>query len=189
MGGRRYREMARGGVFNSRLNPCSIWGRPFEILVIRQDEKNLTVECTGRDEVALVRRRVSIAGGSRTIGVDVTAENIYGSAWLVLQPNGCHSFPGESAPLLQIQKIGKGFKNTTSILDHDCSMIFPPVGNYMIYSSVSGCMMRFECDSRQIWGVLSQASARWFTWEPYGRIQFHKKGEKVRLKLKYELDL
>lgn len=171
--------------YNSRLNPCTLWGRPFRVEVVEETRSEISVECAGRNEVAEVRRTVRLEAGRKTITVESTAANRLGPCHLSVRPNALHVLPGTPVPLLRIQDDGA----ERSLLDHNGTMHFVPEGEVVrVLSPLNEhyIQVRFRRDEIEQF-LAFYSTPQSFTIEPFGIARHCQKGESVHLWLEYEI--
>lgn len=173
--------------FNARLNPSSLWGRPFALQVKKCRDDQVTIECVGQNEVAAVHRTITLERGQRTILVDSEVTNRLGPCYLAVQPNVPHHFPGVKTPWLRICE-GEGRRRTVRcLLKHDGTKLFPARGNLLrIESPRSGHYLQLRFRRDEVARFLTDASLDWFTLEPFGVVRPCKEGQSVRMRLAYE---
>ena len=176
-----------GIFFNARQNPNTLWGRPWEILVLRQSADEITVECVGRNEAAEVRRTITLRRGKRTIGIESQATARRGPCHLALYPHAIHAMPGTPAPLLRLSGDA-AVADERSLIEHDGTLHFRPRGEELrIASPLDHRFMRLCFHAEEVAIFLTDFASDYFTLEPFGTIRSCEQGESVHLWLEYEL--
>jgi hypothetical protein len=172
--------------YNARLQPSSIWGRPFRTKVLSKGPDQVAVEFTGRNEVAELRRVVTLKQGKRALEIGSTATNRFLPGYLAIQPNAGHTLPESCVPVLRLIEGKDGAPR--SLLDHDGTLHFEPQANYVrVESPINGHFLALSWRRGDVDRMLTDMSAEYFTLEPLGTEKWCKKGESVRLRLRYEV--
>lgn len=174
--------------FNTRLNPSTLWGRPFSVRKVRQTRDLLVVEFRGRNEVADVRRTVTLHSGRATLGVGIVAANRLGPCALALQVNALHAFPGVPASRVEVEQP-KGRGSRRHVLPaHDGTKTFLPSSNRLrVRPMGGGPSIGLRWHRGQVRRVLTDATPDLFTLEPFTPARFCERGDEVRLDLEYAL--
>ncbi len=172
--------------YNARLQPSSLWGRPFKTKVLSKGPEEVAVQLTGRNEVAELQRVVTLKRGKRVVQIDSTATNRFLPGYLAIQPNAGHSLPGTSVPVLRLIEGKDG--QPRSLLDHDGTLHFVPQANSLrVESPLNKHFLALSWQRGDVDRVLTDVGAEWFTLEPLGKEKWCKQGESVRLRLRYEV--
>jgi hypothetical protein len=172
--------------YNARLQPSSIWGRPFKAKILSQGPEQVAVECAGHNEVAELRRVVTLRQGKRTIAIDSTATNRLQPGYLAIQPNAGHILPGTCTPVARLIEGPDGAPR--SLLDHDGSLHFvPQATSVRVVSPLNEHFLALSWQRGDVARMLTDMSGEYFTLEPLGTEKWCNKGESVRLRLKYEM--
>lgn len=172
--------------YNARLQPSSIWGRPFQAKILSRGPEQVSVQFTGRNEVAQLQRVVTLKRGRRSVEIDATATNRFQPGYLALQPNAGHTLPESCVPVLRLMEGKDGVPR--SLLDHDGSLHFQPQANSLrVESLINGHYLALSWRRGEVDRMLTDMGAEYFTLEPLGTEKWCEKGESVRLRLKYEM--
>ncbi|HEY3396641.1 MAG TPA: family 20 glycosylhydrolase [Armatimonadota bacterium] len=174
--------------YNARLNPSSIWGRPFKTKILEKGGDRVSVEFRGASTAAEVRRTVTLSAGRLGLEIDCTATNRYRPGFLAIQPNVGHVLPGSCSPVLRLVE-GKGATATSRwLIDGDGSLHFEPVSTVAaVESPLDGKFLRMTFRRAELSRILSDIAPEAFTLEPLGQPRWCEKGESVRLRLRYEV--
>ncbi len=175
-----------GLYYNARLQPSSIWGRPFQAKVLSGGPEQVSVQFTGRNEVAQLRRVVTLKRNRYSLEIDSTATNRFLPGYLAIQPNAGHTLPDSCVPVVQLSEGKDG--TPRSLLDHDGSLHFQPQANCLrVESPVNGHYLALTWRRGEVDRILTDMGAEYFTLEPLGTEKWCEKGDSVRLRLKYEV--
>lgn len=170
--------------FNSRLNPCTLWGRPFQVET-HQTDTEITCICRGRNEVGDVTRTIRLQHGQSALSIESVATARHGPCYLSIRPNVVHALPGTPTPRVELQEENRPPR---SILEHDGTMHFTPAGSWLRFQSLANhhaFEMAFEPD--EVEQVLTDLAPDRFTVEPFGVARRCEPGQAVRLRLIYRL--
>lgn len=171
--------------YNARLQPSSIWGRPFKTKVLDRGPEQVVVESTGRNEVAELQRTVTLRAGKRTLEIDSVATNRFLPGYLAIQPNVGHTLPGTCAPLVRLVEGKEG--TPRSLVDHDGTLHFVPQANSIrAESPLNAHYLAVSWRAGEVSRILTDLGAEYFTLEPLGTEKWCGKGQSVRLRLRYE---
>ena len=174
--------------FNSRLNPCTLSGHPFKVEIVRQTSELITLACSGHNEVADVRRLVTLREGLKTIEIETMAVNRWKNCSLAIQPHACHAFPDANPSSVRVIEKDGGKQKACSVWAHNGTLPFMPDGNTLrLQSPFSNHFIECQYRRSEIWAMLIWMGVNEFTLEPYGAIRECGKGDKVGLHLKYNL--
>ncbi|MFZ2654707.1 MAG: family 20 glycosylhydrolase [Victivallales bacterium] len=174
--------------FNARLNPSSLWGRPFALKVKECDGGEVSVECVGQNEIAEVRRIIRIERGCRTIAIDTQATNRLEACCMALQPNVTHYFPRLTSPLLRLREGNGGRMPSRYLLENDGTKLLEPQGGMLrVEMPPTGRFIQLRFRRAEVKRFFIDAGVHWFTLEPFGVVRIRKKGESVRMRLEYEI--
>ncbi len=174
--------------FNARLAPSSLWGRPFTTRVRRQTTGQVAIECCGANEVAEVRRVITLRRGRPALDIDVIARNRSGDGWLAVMPNALHRLPDACAPLLRLAETGDGKIRRRALVDHDGRQMFAPRGDTVRVESPAGArFVQMTITAGEVSHVLTDVGSEDFTLEPLGTIRRCAVGESVHMGLRYEI--
>ena len=174
--------------FNSRLNPCSLWGCPFSVNIQKNTAGHIAVEFRGHNEVAEIRRTVSISRGISGFKIETRATNRLANCFLSIQPNVTHSFSGTCAPLLDITEKTAHSTTRKNLADVTGELYYiPRTGAVRIESPVNSHFLQVEFSRNEMEQFLIDAGPETFTLEPLGTVRRCRKGASVSLSLSYRL--
>ncbi|MHB9024647.1 MAG: family 20 glycosylhydrolase [Armatimonadota bacterium] len=170
--------------YNARLNPSSIWGRPFQVRALRETPEEIALECVGANEVADVRRVVTLRRDQPAIDIDVTATNHFKPGYLAVMPNVGYAFPDTCGPLLTLVNG----QEKRPLIDHNGTMMFAPQGDRVrIESPFNAHYLQLGMAPGEVAHILTDISSEGFTLEPFGAVRRCEVGESVHLGLRYEI--
>jgi hypothetical protein len=174
--------------FNARLSPSSLWGRRFTLQVRKCTDNRVTVECIGQNEVAEIRRKVTLVRGRRTITIETEAINRMGACYLALQPGALFGFPGVTEASLRLSEISGKRRTSRFLLEHDGTRRFEPKGNIVrVESPFTGHYLQLFFHRPEVAQFLTEDTRCGFTLDPLGAIRPCREGQSVRLNLEYEI--
>ena len=174
--------------FNSRMNPCSLWGCPFSVNIQKNTAGHIAVEFRGRNEVAEIRRTVSIRKGITGFKIETKATNLLADCFLSIQPNVPYLFPGTCVPLLDITEKTAHSILRKNLADATGELFYTPrTGTVRIESSVNSHFLQVEFSRKEVEQFLIDAGPEIFTLEPLGTVHRCRKGDSVFLSLSYLL--
>ncbi len=172
--------------FNSRLNPCTLWGRPFDVSVERNDAGRIEVSCAGRNETAEIRRTVCLNEGENAIHLESSLIPLR-DGWFAIRPNCAHSIPDTPIPLLLLEGDTASAGRERSLIDTDTLHLRPDSGRLRVCSPLNNHSLGVEFKPDEVDGFLTDFGNDLFTVEPLGRISRHDGRRPISLTLKYTL--